>query len=134
VIVADSSAWIELLRGTESPAHRTLRRLLQEDAPVATTEMVAGEILAGARDDLDHVRLRRELMATRFIPLGGFEGFERAARLVRECRALRITASLTDCLVAVPAVAAGAAVLHADADFDRIASATALEVYPLDAS
>jgi len=134
MIVVDSSAWIELLRATGSRAHRTLRRLLHEDAPVATTEMVAGEILAGARDDLDHVRLRRELMATRFISLGGFEGFERAARLVRECRAQGVTAGLTDCLVAAPAIAAGAAVLHADADFDRIASATALEVYPLDAA
>lgn len=102
--------------------------------PVATTEMVAGEILAGAQDDLHHVRLRRELLATRFIPLRGFDGFERAARLVRECRAHGITASLTDCLVAAPAIAAGAAVLHADADFDRIASATDLEVYPLDAA
>jgi len=134
VIVADSSAWIEMLRATGSSAHRTLARLLRENAPVATTEMVAGEILAGARDDLDHVRLRRELMATRFISLGGFAGFERAARLVRECRAVGITAALTDCLVAAPAIAAGAALLHADADFDQIASATALEVYPLDAA
>ena len=132
MIVVDSSVWIEMLRKTESPADRTLTRLLHEDAPVATTEMVAGEILAGAQDDLDHVRLRRELLATRFIPLGGFEGFERAARLVRECRGLGVTASLSDCLVAAPAISAGAAVLHADADFDRIASATALEVYPLD--
>lgn len=123
-----------MLRETGSPAHRTFRRLLHEDAPVATTEMVAGEILAGAQDDLDHARLRRQLMATRFLPLGGFVGFERAARLVRECRGLGVMASLTDCLVAAPAIAAGAAVLHADAHFDRIASATALEVYPLDSA
>lgn len=123
-----------MLRGTGGSAHRTLRRLLHEDAPLATTEMVAGEILAGAQDDLHHARLRRQLMATRFIPLGGLEGFERAARLVRECRTVGITASLTDCLVAAPAIAAEAALLHADADFDRIASATDLDVYPLDAS
>ncbi|MBA3299234.1 MAG: PIN domain-containing protein [Thermoleophilaceae bacterium] len=134
MILVDSSGWIEMLRATGSPAHRTLKRLIYEDAPVATTEMVAGEILAGARNDLDHVRLRRELMATRFVPVDGFDGFERAARLVQDCRAQGITASLTDCLVAAPAIAAGAAVLHADADFDRIASATALEVYPLDAA
>ncbi|MBA2439262.1 MAG: PIN domain-containing protein [Thermoleophilaceae bacterium] len=132
MIVADSSAWIELLRRSGSPAHQTLRRLLDEGMPLATTEMVVGELLAGARDDLHHARLRRELLATRFVPLGGLDGFQHAARLVRKCRSRGFTASLTDCLVAAPAIAAGATMLHADGDFDRIASATALEVYPLD--
>jgi predicted nucleic acid-binding protein len=37
-----------------------------------------------------------------------------------------------DCLIAVPCVRAEAPLLHADADFDRLASCTALRLYPLD--
>jgi predicted nucleic acid-binding protein len=51
VIVVDSSAWIEVLRNTHSPADATFRRLLHEEAPLATTEVVVGEVLAGARDE-----------------------------------------------------------------------------------
>jgi predicted nucleic acid-binding protein len=39
---------------------------------------------------------------------------------------------MTDCLVAVPAIEAGARVLHADADFDKLARHTPLEVVALD--
>lgn len=134
MIVVDSSAWIEMLRQTGSRAHRTFSRLLHEEAPLATTEAVVGEVLAGARDELDHVRLRRRVLALRFVSVGGVAGFERAARLAQRCRAEGLTPALADCLVAVPALAAGAAVLHSDAHFDSIAALTDLECYPLDAA
>lgn len=134
MILVDSSVWIEMLRRTASPAHRTFSRLLHEEAPVATTEAVVGEVLIGAHDELDHVRLRRRLLGMRFIGVGGFAGFERAARLAQHCRSRGFSPALADCLVAVPALAAGAAVLHADAHFDAIAGVTDLECYPLDAA
>lgn len=131
MILADTSAWVELLRGTGSDADRGFRRLLREGTPLATTEVVVGEVLAGARDELEHVRLRRQLLAHPFLPLQGLDGFEAAARLVARCRAHGFTPSFTDCLVAVPAMAAGASILHADSDFDRIAAVTELTVYQL---
>jgi predicted nucleic acid-binding protein len=134
VILVDSSAWIEVLRDTESRADRTFRRLLHEEVPLATTEAVIGEVLAGARDELEHVRLRRRLHGLRFLTIGGLAGFERAARLSQHCRSRGFSPSLADCLVAVPALATGAAVLHADSHFDAIAAVTALECYPLDAA
>ena len=134
MIVVDSSAWIEALRGTRSGADLTFQRLLHEEAPVATTEAVVGEVLAGARDELDHVRLRRRLLALRFVSVRGFDGFERAARLSQHCRGLGFTPGLADSLVAAAALATGAAVLHADAHFDAIAAVTDLECYPLDAA
>lgn len=134
MILVDSSAWIEVLRDTESPADRTFSRLLHEEAPLATTEAVIGEVLAGARDELDHVRLRRRLHGLRFLTIGGLAGFERAARLSQHCRARGFSPALADCLVATPALATGAAVLHADAHFDAIAAVTDLECYPLDAA
>jgi hypothetical protein len=39
---------------------------------------------------------------------------------------------LADCLIAVPAINAGAPILHADRDFDAIARHTPLQVVALD--
>jgi predicted nucleic acid-binding protein len=133
VIVADSSAWIEFLRATGSPADRTLVRLLHETAALAITEVVIAEVLAGARNQVEHHRLRKQLLACRMLPLGGLPGFEAAAKLAQECRSNGITPSVTDCLVAAPARRVGAAILHADRDFDAIAAVTDLEIYPVDA-
>ena len=64
--------------------------------------------------------------------LEGLADYEDAAALYRACRAggerLR---SITDCLIAVPAIRAGVPVLHDDADFDRLARHTSLEVVEL---
>jgi predicted nucleic acid-binding protein len=132
VIVADTSAWVELFRATGSPAHSTLRRLVAEDAPLAVTEIVVGELLAGARSPAEAEDLRNQLTHRTMLPLHGLLGFEAAAGLVRDCRRSGLSTSLADCLVAVPAIWAGASVLHADADFDAIASVSALEVHPVD--
>lgn len=134
MILVDSSAWIEMLRDTESSVDRTFSRLLFEEGPLATTEAVVAEVLAGARDQVEHVRLRRRLHRLRFLTIGGLAGFERAARLSQHCRSRGFSPSLADCLVAVPALATGAAVLHADSHLDAIAAVTDLECYPLDAA
>lgn len=134
MILVDSSAWIETLRNTRSPTDTTFRRLLHEEAPLATTEAVVGEVLAGARDELEHVRLRRRLHGLSFLTIGGLAGFQRAARLSQHCRSRGFSPSLADCLVAVPALALGAALLHADSHFEAIAAVTDLECYPLDAA
>jgi len=134
VILVDSSAWIELLRDTGSPAHRTVSRLLHEDAPLAVTEIVVAEVLAGARNEMEHHRLRGQMLSFLMLSLNGVAGFEQAARLTQACRARGVTPSLTDCLVAGPALLAGAAVLHADTHFEAIAAVTELETYPLDSA
>jgi predicted nucleic acid-binding protein len=56
VILADTSAWVEYLRATGSPANIALRGLL--DDKLAITGPVAMELLAGARDDHHLGRLR----------------------------------------------------------------------------
>ena len=134
MIVADSSAWVELLRETGSRSHLTLRRLLAEGGPIAVTEVVVLELLAGARSSSERRRLRSILLAFPVLPLGGLAGYEAAADLYGTCRRAGETIRrLLDCLVAVPAIEAGASVLHADRDFDAIARHSPLLIEPLDA-
>ena len=133
MIVVDTSAWIEFLRATESRADNTLVRLIEEDVELAVTEVVVAELLAGARTEAHHESLREQVLAFPVLSLGGLDGFEAAAEVFRACRRDgRTPRGIADCLVAAPAIAAGAPLLHADADFDRMARCTALEVHPLD--
>ena len=132
MIVVDTSAWIELLRGTGSPVHRRLHDALRGDEELCVTEVVVAEVLAGARNVQHAERLRSMLLGFTLLPLNGLDGFEQAAALYRTCRwAGETIRSVTDCLVAVPAIAAGVPVLHLDRDFATLARHTPLEVVNL---
>jgi predicted nucleic acid-binding protein len=49
MILADTSAWVEDDRATGSAVDRRLTQLISADGPVAVTEPVIMEVLAGAR-------------------------------------------------------------------------------------
>lgn len=133
MIAVDTSAWVDLLRDRDSRARRTLERLIRADAELVLTEVVVGELLAGTRNEIDRTGLRSRLLAFPILPLGGLSGFIAAADLYRSARQQGVTVpAYTDCLVAVPVIAAGAELLHADRDFDQLASVTALRVRALD--
>jgi predicted nucleic acid-binding protein len=132
VILADSSAWIEELRGTGSPVHAALLDALRSGETVATTEPVFMELLAGARSPDELQRTRARLITFPMLRVGGLATYEHAAAVWRACRAsgdqLR---NKTDCLIAAVAIREGAPVLHADRDFDVIARHTPLRVHPV---
>jgi predicted nucleic acid-binding protein len=131
VIVVDTSAWVELLRATESDVDLKLRSLIEQRASIAVTEIVVAEVLAGvSRQAVGAMRDR--LLAFRVLRLRGLSDFEAAAGLYRACRdAGETIRHLSDCLVAVPVIEAGARLLHADRDFERLARHTPLEIEPL---
>jgi predicted nucleic acid-binding protein len=132
MILVDSSAWIELLRNTGHPSHRTLRHHIDVGAPLATTDPVVMELLAGARTDRDHDRLRERLLALPLLRVRGMTDFEAAADLYRRCRSRGGTVrKLIDCLIGAVAIREQATVLHNDRDFDVLARHTRLRIEPL---
>jgi predicted nucleic acid-binding protein len=126
----DTSAWVEFLRATGSTAHAQVRRAIELDRPIHTTDVVVMEVLAGARDDRHAAQLRRLLGRCEFVPVARLADFERGAALYRQCRRAGDTVrALNDCLIAAVAIRAGLDVLHADRDFDVIARHCELELY-----
>jgi len=126
VILVDSSAWVEYLRGTGSSTHRKLRSLIADGARLATTDPIRMEILCGARDETHAKRLRQLLNALHHRPVCGTD-FEEAARIYRACRtAGTAVRSLMDCLVGAVALREGMSVLAKDRDFDAIRGVTGL--------
>jgi predicted nucleic acid-binding protein len=122
VILADTSAWVEYDRATGSAVDLRLSGLIAADGPVAVTEPVIMEVLAGARSDAREADLRRLLLRfhlCRFDPVADFDG---AGRIYRRCRRAGITPrGLNDCMIAAVAVRHQAILLACDVDLDRVA-------------
>ena len=130
MIVADTSAWIEFLRDTGHPIVAALEKALQ-DQEVAVTEVVVMELLAGARSPRHLRELRSRILALPMLKLNGLADYEEAALIYRTCRQSGETIrAMTDCLIAVAALNAGASILHADSDFRAMARHTELQIHP----
>ncbi len=126
--LVDTSAWVEYFRATGGPVHRSVRRLLDEDATVHTTDVVVMEILAGARDEEHLYQLRRLLARCDYVAVEGLTDYESAAALYRACRRAGETVrAVTDCLIAAVALRADVTVLHADRDFEILARHAGLQ-------
>ena len=127
MILVDTSAWVEFLRNSGSPVCDAVSDLLDDD--LATCDVIVMEVLAGARDDLHLVALRRLLARARLLPLTSAD-YDRAAALHRACRQRGTTPrSLVDCLIASVALRADAEILHADRDFTLLADQTSLRLH-----
>ena len=118
----DSSAWIEFFRKSGSPVHRAVRSALQEGAQLAWTDMVALEVLAGARAEAERDRVRRLIYGQDYLAVSAPADYESAAELFRACcRGGETPRSLVDCLIAIVAIRNEAELLCCDADFQVIA-------------
>jgi predicted nucleic acid-binding protein len=130
VILADTSAWVEYDRATGSPADRRLWALIESDGPVAVTQPVVMEVLAGARDDRREADLRRLLLRFELLSFDAVSDFDGAVRIYRRCRTAGVTPrGMLDCMIASVAWRRNATLLAHDADMDRVAQVVGI---PLD--
>lgn len=129
MIVVDTSVWIDVLGGRRTKQALRCVELIESGDPVALTDVVFTELLQGLREE-DVQPVERHLRAFPVLRLEGLDDFTLAAQLYRDARrhGVKIRNTL-DCLIAAPCVRTGAPILHADADFDRLASCTPLRIY-----
>ncbi|MFZ0169251.1 MAG: PIN domain nuclease [Candidatus Dormiibacterota bacterium] len=127
MILIDSSAWVEFLRGTGSPACAEVDRLLESE--IALCDPVLMEVLAGARHPAHLVQLRA-LLGRASMRHCHPEDYEAAASIYRHCRQSGETVRrLIDCLIAAVAIREQLPVLQQDSDFEIIARHTALSLH-----
>lgn len=133
VVLVDSSVWIDLLRGRDTPQVAALRGLLEDDA-AALAPVIYQEILQGAASPEGYARLREYFGTLPFLlPVHPIETYAAAAELYVACRRQGMTPrSPHDCLVARIASEHGVALLHDDRDFDALARVEpGLRLYPV---
>jgi predicted nucleic acid-binding protein len=130
MIVVDTSVWIDVLNGVDSSPATTCVGLIEDGRPVALTDIVFTEILQGLRSDDEAQTVEQHLRAFPILRLDSLEDFSLAADLYRTARRRGVNVRKTlDCLIAAACIRAGAPLLHADADFDRLATCTALRIF-----
>jgi len=123
VILVDTSAWVEYDRATGSAVDERLAGLIAEDGPLAVTDPVIMEVLAGARTDAREEDLRRLLSRFVLAAVDPIPDFAAAARIYRRCRKAGVTPSgLLDCLIAAVVWRRGAVLLAQDRDLARVAA------------
>jgi len=135
MIVVDTSVWVDVLNGVPGPGADECIALIESGAPVAITDLVFTEILQGLRSDREAEQVERHLRGFPVLRLDTLDDFALAAQLYRKARWSGVTIRKTlDCLIAAVCVRSGAPLLHADADFDRLATCTPLKVYEIGTS
>ena len=130
MIAVDTSVWVDVLNQQDSPQARRCVELIEDGAPIGLTDIVFTEILQGLRTDREAALVERHLRQFPILQLEGLDDFALAASLYRQARRAGVTIRKTlDCLIAAPCVRTHSAILHADSDFDLLASCTAVQVF-----
>ncbi|MDP2661261.1 MAG: PIN domain-containing protein [Dehalococcoidia bacterium] len=124
----DTSIWLEVLPAKRATTQLRERvdSLLAVDQ-VATTGMIFLELMGGARNETDYVKLQRMLSALYLLPAAD-KCWSEAAEMSFRLRRRGLVVPFTDILIAAIAVAAKATVLHRDRHFDMIAEQVPLSV------
>lgn len=131
MILVDTSAWVEFDRATGSTVDLRVTQLISEDGPIAVTEPVMMEVLAGARTDTRERDLRRLLQRFHLHSIDPAPDFESAARIYRQCRQQGVTPrGLIDCLIAAVAWRNNATLLAYDIDLHRVAAIVGVDMDP----
>ncbi len=129
MILADTSAWVEYDRATGSPVDRRVTDLIAENGPLAVTDPVVMEVLAGARTDQREADLRRLLLRFDLLRFDVVADFHGAARIYRSCRREGVTPrGLIDCMIASVALRNEAVLLAHDADMNCVAKVVGIEM------
>ncbi|HEV7655919.1 MAG TPA: PIN domain nuclease [Mycobacteriales bacterium] len=128
-MIVDTSVWIDFFAGRDTWQVAVVSQELDDEQPVGLTDVVYTEILQGIRNDGDLLTVERQLLAMDILPLEGLDDFRAAALLYRAARRQGLTIRrTTDCLIAAVCIRTGRPLLHHDADFDRLAQVSALEL------
>ncbi|MGB7296918.1 MAG: PIN domain nuclease [Candidatus Aminicenantales bacterium] len=131
MILVDTSALIDFLKGEDNPAVQRLLQVIDREIPFGISPLIFLEVLQGAATEKDFKRLSEYLQSQAFYDLkDGRESIARAARMSFELRrkgmALR---SSIDLLIAQTAIDNDLYLLHNDSDFDRIKQVSRLKTW-----
>lgn len=133
MLIADTSAWIEFLKGTGSATAERLRHAISE-REIVVIDPILLEVMAGTRRDTVALTLRL-LEAQHLEALAPKLDWLDAAMIYRELKWRGVTIrSQVDALIAAVAIRLNIPVLHYDRDFEHIARHTTLQTVPTTAT
>lgn len=129
MILADTSVWVDFLRGEDSHQRRMLHGLIEDEEDIAISEIIFTEILQGIKNDREFQAIKDYLLEFPMYGPKGIETYLHAVRIYRDCRKRgRTVRSTVDCIIAAICIENDLVLLHKDSDFDLIETSTELQV------
>jgi len=127
LILVDSSVWIDFFSSAPGRAGGELRRMIEENEPIALTGVVVAEVLQGLTRDAGAIE--EFLGQWDMLEPRGFATYRAAAAIYRTARGKGISLTTIDTLIAAIALERRAALFTLDRDFTKIALIAGLTLY-----
>lgn len=128
MIVVDTSAWIDYVRGIDAPHTDLLDREL-DNSRIVTGDLIIAEFLQGFRGEKEYEEAKKMMDRLEYNDLVGKEIAVQAARNFRRLRKSGITVRKTvDVIIATFCIENGYELLHNDRDFDPMEEKLGLRV------
>jgi predicted nucleic acid-binding protein len=130
LIVVDTTVWIDFFNGRNERYVERLAMMIQADVGIALTDVTLTEVLQGIRDEAQVRLFDDRLTAFDVLRLESLDDFHRAAQLYRAARRHGVTIRRTiDCLIASVCIREQLPIMHNDAEFDRLAEHSELQIH-----
>jgi len=128
MVIVDTSVWIDLFAGRDTPQVRILRQISSRQR-IGVGDLMVCEVLQGVRDERQYRRVRGVLLGLELVQIGGVSIALAAAHNYRLLRQKGITIrGMIDCLIATFCVENGHILLHNDRDFEPLEDHLGLQV------
>lgn len=128
MIVSDTSAWIDYVRGIDAP-HTNLLDYELANNRIITGDIIIAEFLQGFRSEKDYEEAKRMMDCLEYHDLVGKEIAIKAAQNFRKLRKNGITIRKTiDVIIATFCIENGYELIHNDRDFDPMENILGLKV------
>ena len=128
MIVADTSAWIDYVRGIEATHTNVLHEALLHQR-VITGDIIIVEFLQGFRNEKDYRKAKQIMDSLEYHDFLGRENAVKAAQNFRKLRKQGITIRKTiDVIIATFCIENGYELVHNDRDFDSMEKVLGLKI------
>ena len=128
MVIIDTSAWIEYLRGGIPRVVKKVDQCLEEDL-VGIGDLVYCEVMQGIRAPRERSRVSSLLLSLPQFDMVGFSIAEKSAANYRLLRSKGVTIRKTiDVLIGTFCAEHGLRIVHHDSDFDLMAKHIGLEI------
>jgi predicted nucleic acid-binding protein len=128
MVIVDTSVWIDVFAGRETPSVTRLRHITQHES-VAVGDLMLCEVLQGVRTEAESKRARERLLRLHLFEMVGLRNALAAADNYRALRRRGITVRGTvDCLIATFCIENSLPLLHNNRDFDPFEEHLGLQV------
>ncbi len=128
MILVDTTVWIDLFSGRETPHVTKLETLIADQEDLCTCGIIMTEVLQGIRSDQEYHKTLSILSDLLYLPMDQ-SAFIQASNIYRNLRKKGITIRKTiDCMIAAVCLDHESQLLHNDRDFDFIAKSFPLQM------